>query len=188
MPTVQLQNSSQPDFTYLPDRQNYEARTARRLETEQLENYLPEGFPAQLEGPKLWKGSDYEGKEDEWVYQLTEEELKDIDEAVHAFEATEKPVSDIQKDTFLLPIFGPKIKQLTEDNVVEGRGFIVIRGINPDKYTRLQNIIAYTGISAYVGKRGQQGRHTIGKSFSCILLKFFSNIDILIRTHKRSCT
>lgn len=162
MPTVQLQNSSQPDFTYLPDRKNYEARTARRLEQEQLETDLPEGFPAQLEGPKLWTGSDYEGRESEWVYELTEEELAEIDHAVHDFEATEKPFSAIQKETFPLPTFGAKIKKLTEENVVDGRGFIVIRGLNPDNYTRAQNIIAYTGISAYVGKRGLQGRHTIG--------------------------
>jgi hypothetical protein len=165
MPTVQLQNSSQPDFTYLPDRKNYEARTARRLAQEQLETDLPEGFPDQLEGPKLWKGSDFEGKENEWVYQLNEEELKEIDEAIRDFEATEKHFSEIQKDTFPLPTFGAKIKQLTEENVVDGRGFIVFRGLNPDKYTRAQNIIAYTGISAYVGKRGLQGRHTLGKYY-----------------------
>lgn len=164
MPTIQLQNSSQPDFTYLPDRVNYKNRVARRLAEEQLEKELPEGFPAQLEGPKLWKGSDYEGKESEWVYQLTEQELKEIDDAVHDFEATEKHFSEISKETFPLPTFGAKIKALTEENVVEGRGFIVIRGLNPDKYTRAQNIIAYTGISSYVGKRGLQGRHTIGKS------------------------
>lgn len=163
MPTIQLQNSSQSDFTYLPDRVNYKNRVARRLAEEQLEKDLPEGFPAQLEGPKLWKGSDYEGKESEWVYELSEAELKEIDDAVHDFEATEKHFSAINKETFSLPTFGAKIKTLTEENVVEGRGFIVIRGLNPDNYTRTQNIIAYTGISAYVGKRGLQGRHTIGK-------------------------
>ena len=163
MPTIQLQNSSQPDFTYLPDRVNYKNRVARRLAEEQLEKDLPEGFPAQLEGPKLWKGSDYEGKESEWVYELSEAELKEIDDAVHDFEATEKHFSAINKETFSLPTFGAKIKTLTEENVVEGRGFIVIRGLNPDNYTRTQNIIAYTGISVYVGKRGLQGHHTIGK-------------------------
>lgn len=163
MPTVQFKNSTQPDITYLPDLANYKARTARRLAEEPLEKDVPEGFPAQLEGPKLWKGSDYEGKESEWVYVLTEQELKEIDDAVHDFEATEKPFSEISQETFKLPTAGPHIKQLTEEHVVDGRGFITIRGLNPDKYTRAQNIIAYTGLSAYVGKRGLQGRHTIGK-------------------------
>lgn len=165
MPTVQLQNSSQPDITYLPDLAKYKARVARRLNEEQLETSVPEGFPEQLEGPKLWKGSDYEGKESEWVYELSEQELKEIDDAVHEFEATGKDFSKISKETFPLPTAGPHIKKLTEDNVVDGRGFIVVRGINPEKYTREQNIILYTGVSAYVGKRGIQGSHSVGKLY-----------------------
>ncbi|OBZ83529.1 hypothetical protein A0J61_08422 [Choanephora cucurbitarum] len=161
MPTVQIKNASQPDFTYLPNLKNYKERTARRLSEKQLQKELPDGFPEQLDGPKLWKGSDYEGKESEWVYELTKEELQEIDNAVHKFEDTEKPFSEISKDTFPLPYFGPKVKELVEEEVVDGRGFIVIRGINPDKYTRAQNIIAYTGVSAYVGKRGLQGRHVL---------------------------
>ncbi|KAI8876338.1 Clavaminate synthase-like protein [Backusella circina FSU 941] len=161
MPTVQVKNSTQPDITYLPDRKNYEARVARRLNEEQLQKDLPDGFPEQLEGPKLWKGVDYQGKESEWVYELTEEELKEIDDAVHEFEATGKPFGEIQKDTFALPTLGPKITNLIQENVVDGRGFLVIRGINPDKYTREQNIIAYAGVSTFVGKRGLQGRHIL---------------------------
>ncbi|KAG1449737.1 hypothetical protein G6F56_008555 [Rhizopus delemar] len=161
MPTIQLKNDSQPDLTYLPDLKNYKERTSRRLAEEQLENFLPEGFPEQLEGSKLWKGSDYEGKESEWVYQLTPEELEEVDHAVHDFEATEKHFSEITKETFPLPQLGLKLKKLIEENVVDGRGFIVIRGLNPDKYTRAQNVIAYTGLSAWVGKRGLQGRHVL---------------------------
>jgi hypothetical protein len=162
MPTIQVKNSTQPDITYLPNRKNYESRVARRLNEEQLQKYLPDGFPEQLEGPKLWKGADYEGKESEWVYELNDEELKEIDDAVHDFEATGKPFGEIQKDTFALPTLGPKITKLITDNVVDGRGFLVVRGINPDKYTREQNVIAYAGVSAYVGKRGLQGRHILG--------------------------
>lgn len=163
MPTIQLQNSSQPDITYLPDLAKYKARVSRRLNDEQLETSVPDGFPEQLEGPKLWKGSDFEGKESEWVYEFTEQELEEIDHAVHEFETSGKKFTDISKESFPLPTAGPHLKQLTEENVVDGRGFIVVRGIDPDKYTREQNIILYTGVSAYVGKRGIQGKHAIGK-------------------------
>lgn len=163
MPTAQLQNKNQPDITYLPDHQKWQARTARRLKEEDLTKDLPEGFPKQLTGPKIWEGSDYEGKEDQWVYNLSPEELQEIDEAVHAFENTNQPLGDIKQDTFVLPTLGPKIKSLTEENVVSGRGFLVVRGINPDKYSREQQVIAYAGVSTYVGKRGLQGRHVLGK-------------------------
>ncbi|ORX90130.1 Clavaminate synthase-like protein [Basidiobolus meristosporus CBS 931.73] len=162
MPTIQIKNSSQPNITYLPDRKNWKERTERRLAEEQLTRELPEGFPEQLEGPKLWTGSDYEGKEEQWVYNLTEEELLEIDNAVKDFEATGKPLSAIQKDTFPLPNLGPKLKKLVEDEVVDGRGFLVVRGINPDQYSREQQVIAYAGTSAHIGKRGLQGRHVLG--------------------------
>ncbi|KAG2192184.1 hypothetical protein INT47_001595 [Mucor saturninus] len=159
-PTAQLQNSTQPDISYLPNRKKYEDRVACRLAQEDLKKDLP-AFPAQLFGPKVWKGSDYEGKETEWIYQLTEKELLEIDEATECFDATGKPLGEISKETFPLPTFGTKIKKLIEDDVLDGRGFIVVRGINPDKYTVHQNMIAYTGICAHVGKRGKQGQHVI---------------------------
>jgi hypothetical protein len=77
------------------------------------------------------------------------------------------------------------LKQLIEDDVVEGRGFLVVRGIDPDSYTRSQQVIAYAGISSYVGKRGLQGKHVLGTEiqkkkylkkdvfFICIIFFFF---------------
>jgi hypothetical protein len=162
MPTAQLQNKNQPDITYLPDRKKWQERTARRQKEEKLSQDLPDGFPKQLSGPKIWEGKDFEGKEEEWVYTLTEDELNEVDEAINAFEKTQKPFGDIDKATFVLPTLGPKITLLTEENVVSGRGFLVVRGINPDKYTKEQQVIAYAGFSAYVGKRGLQGRHVLG--------------------------
>ncbi|CAO3679741.1 unnamed protein product [Umbelopsis vinacea] len=161
MPTAQLQNKNQPDITYLPDHKKWQARTARRLEEEDLTKELPEGFPNQLTGPKIWEGKDFEGKEEEWVYNLTADELEEIDQAVYTFEKTGKPLGELQQDTFVLPTLGPKIKSLTEENVVSGRGFLVVRGINPDKFSREQQAIAYAGVSTYVGRRGLQGRHVL---------------------------
>ncbi|KAI8344315.1 hypothetical protein BC941DRAFT_458381 [Chlamydoabsidia padenii] len=162
MPTVQVLNKTQPNITYLPDRKNWQERTARRLAEEDLTKELPEGFPDQLEGPKIWKGEDYEGQEEKWVYQLNSQEIEEVHQAVLDFENSEKPLSAIEKDTtFNLPTLGPKLKQLIEEDVIEGRGFLVVRGIDPDRYTRLQQVIAYVGISSYVGKRGLQGKHVL---------------------------
>jgi hypothetical protein len=170
MPTAQLQNKNQPDITYLPDHKKWQARTARRLEEEDLTKELPEGFPKQLTGPKIWEGKDFEGKEEEWVYNLTANELEEIDQAVYAFENTGNPLGELRQDTFVLPTLGPKIKSLTEENVVSGRGFLVVRGINPDKFSREQQAIAYAGVSTYVGRRGLQGRHVLGM-YTCNVLE-----------------
>lgn len=43
-----------------------------------------------------------------------------------------------------------------------GRGFFVLRGLTPDKYSIEDNIIIYTGVSSYIGPiRGRQDNKVI---------------------------
>ncbi|KAL0095870.1 putative TfdA family oxidoreductase [Phycomyces blakesleeanus] len=161
MPTVQLKNNSQPDITYLPNYKKWKARTAHRLEKEILPTDLPAKFPKRLYGPKVWTGSDYEGKEGQWIYTMSKDELQEIHIAILAFEKTKRPLFDINQDTFPLCFLGPTIKKLIHEDVVDGRGFLILRGLDPEKYTRHQQIIAYAGISSYVGRRGLQGAHVL---------------------------
>ncbi|KAI9018780.1 hypothetical protein CLU79DRAFT_760378 [Phycomyces nitens] len=161
MPTIQLKNTSQPDITYLPNYKKWKARTAHRLEKEIISTKLPEKFPKRLHGPKVWTKSDYEGKESQWIYTMTKDELQEIHMSILAFEKTTMPLFNINQSTFPLSLLGPKLRKLIDEDVVNGRGFLVLRGLDPERYTRHQQIIAYAGISAYVGKRGRQGVHVL---------------------------
>jgi hypothetical protein len=78
--------SKQPDIGYHPDYQKYLERTARRLsENPDLPNTpLPPNFPKRLEGPIVWEGNDW-NSEDQWVYRLSESELREIDDALEHF-------------------------------------------------------------------------------------------------------
>lgn len=80
----------QPDIQYHPDELKWKARTARRLtEDPTLPSApLPQGFPAKVESPLVWEGKDWKS-EKEWVYDLSEAELKEIDDAVHHFHGTQ---------------------------------------------------------------------------------------------------
>jgi hypothetical protein len=64
----------------------------------------------------------------------------------------------ISKSLFPLPNLGPKLDKLSED-IHSGQGIIVLRGLEPGRYTDLENVILYTGISSYIAeKRGCQDR------------------------------
>lgn len=66
-----------------------------------------------------------------------------------------------------MPTLGPKLVELSLD-VHNGRGFSVIRGINPRDYSVEDLTLAYMGVSSYVAdKRGCQDKlgNMLGKLF-----------------------
>ena len=83
-----LKSSAQPDIDYHPDEAKWKARTARRLaEDPSLPSTpLPSGFPAHLESPLVWKGSDWK-EEKEWVYELSSDHLQELDNALQHFQS-----------------------------------------------------------------------------------------------------
>ena len=81
----------QPDISYEPDFDKYQSRTKRRLQDEDTLKPLPDGFPRKLESDLVWEGKDFplpgSGNEP-WVYNLSADELKEIDLALDYFKST----------------------------------------------------------------------------------------------------
>ena len=66
------------------------------------------------------------------------------------------PFECISQESFLLPTLGDKLKTLAAE-LTSGVGFFHIRGLDPQRYSNLMNVILYLGISSYVGgRRGRQ--------------------------------
>jgi len=92
----------------------------------------------------------------QWVYNITEENLQEIDRALAHFESLDKPLGFIDRDTFPLPTLSAELRKLAEV-LYHGRGFFVLREIPIDKYSRRQLAIVYAGVSSHVGSgRGRQ--------------------------------
>lgn len=63
---------------------------------------------------------------------------------------------DVNTDTFPLPSLKARLVQASEV-IHEGRGFVVLRGLQPDRYSNLDNILLYLGVTSYIAeKRGMQ--------------------------------
>jgi len=66
------------------------------------------------------------------------------------------PLECISQESFLLPTLGNKLKALAAE-LTSGVGFFLIRGLDPQRYSNLTNVVLYLGISSYIGgKRGRQ--------------------------------
>jgi hypothetical protein len=74
----------QPDISYHPDWNKYQARVARRTQNENLPKTLPEGFPKELRGDLVWEGESLAQKYD-WTFVFSADQQAEIDNALIHF-------------------------------------------------------------------------------------------------------
>ncbi|KAI1144285.1 Clavaminate synthase-like protein [Hypoxylon sp. FL0543] len=158
----------QPDISYAPDYNKWQARAARRLKEGNLPTTLPEGFPAQLTGDLVWEGQSIANTYD-WTYVLNAEQLDEIDRAVEHFKGLGLPLGYLTAETFPLPNLHSELRRLSGE-LHNGHGFFVIRGLRVDEHTREENVIIYAGISAHIApQRGRQDHKYNGQKADVVL-------------------
>ncbi|KAE9963103.1 hypothetical protein BLS_009689 [Venturia inaequalis] len=167
----------QPDIAYAPDFAKYQARTKKRLASENLhEQTLPAGFPTKLEGDFVWDGDSIQGTY-EWVHELTDTEIAEIEDALQHFKSLNKGLGFIDRETFPLPQLHTVLREVSKE-LHYGHGFKVIRGLPVDKHTREDNFIIYAGVSSHIAPiRGRQDSKFNGKPADVVLahIKDLSN-------------
>lgn len=84
MATTVITAPQQPDISYAPNVEKWRARTQRRLQTETLTKELPRGFPKKLVSDLVWEGDEIKDRYN-WVYELNEAELNEIEDALAHF-------------------------------------------------------------------------------------------------------
>ncbi|KAF4955702.1 hypothetical protein FGADI_4395 [Fusarium gaditjirri] len=158
----------QPDIAYAPNYENYQARTTKRLKEGNLPTSVPDGFPKQLTGDLVWEG-DSVGQTYDWTYKLSEEQLREIDQALQHFKGLGLSLGHLTTETFPLPKLHSELRKLS-DELHKGHGFFVIRGVNVDNYTREENAIIYVGISSHIAsQRGRQDSKFNGKPADVVI-------------------
>ena len=116
-----------------------------------------------VEGPSAWIGAEMKARAAEWTYRLSPAELDEIDAAVAAVRARGLDLADIGRDDFPLPTLGPTLDRLRHD-VIDGRGFVFLRGMRVEGRPVAETATAYWGVGAYFGRaRSQNGKgHLLG--------------------------
>ncbi|CVL09167.1 hypothetical protein FPRO06_13377 [Fusarium proliferatum] len=158
----------QPDISYHPDWEKYQARVSRRTQTEDLTKSLPEGFPKELKGDLVWDGETLAQKYD-WTYVLSAAQLEEIDKALAHFKSLNISKGYITQETFPLPTLHGELRRLSRE-LHFGHGFFVIRGLDVDRYSREENIIIYAGVSSHIGSiRGRQDAYFQGERADVVI-------------------
>ena len=105
---------------------------------------------APIEGPSAWYGSDMAKRSDQWLHRLGDAEVAEVNEAVAALIEAGTPILEVDRGNFPLPNLGPVLDGI-QDDVVNGRGFVLIRGLPAGTYTIEASALPYFGIGASFG-------------------------------------
>src|SRR5712671_621689 len=116
-----------------------------------------------IEGPSAWVGADMRGREAEWTYRLSPREIVEIETAMKAVHARGLDIADIRREDFPLPTLGPVLDRLRTE-VLDGRGFVLLRGMPAEDRPIAESATAYWGVGTYFGSaRSQNAKgHLLG--------------------------
>jgi hypothetical protein len=113
-----------------------------------------------LEEPCEWRS---ETIRDGYVVQLTDEHLGEIDDALAVAQSRTGDVLDITRGDFPLPTLGAELARLT-DELINGRGVVLLRGLPVGRYGKERASTAYWGIGTHLGRPWPQNAngHLLG--------------------------
>jgi len=113
-----------------------------------------------LNGPACWYGEELATSTD-WQFHLSDRHREEIHAAVET--TRQLAIHEITSDLFNLPTLASDLGKLRQD-IVEGRGFTLLRGMPVSTMDREEIIRAYVGVASYLGTAvSQNGKgHLVG--------------------------
>lgn len=111
-----------------------------------------------LEPQCEWKAADV-ADESVWTELLDATEQAELDAALrHALAAKGDDVLQVERDDFPLPNLHDRLVDI-ERELIDGRGFVRLRGIDRSRYTQAEMEVLYWGIGMHLGLPWEQNKH-----------------------------
>ncbi|KAH8892133.1 Clavaminate synthase-like protein [Thozetella sp. PMI_491] len=107
-------------------------------------------WPTTLDSALVWSGQDFQD-ESEYVYKLSADEISEITSALRHFQGLKLGLGEVKMATFPLPNLKSKLSGL-RSALFEGRGFLILRGLDSQSFSVEENAILSLGISSYVNE------------------------------------
>ena len=100
--------------------------------------------------PTAWKATDYQDNE-QWIRQFTEAELREINDATLNLKARGIEPERFTREDFPLSTLSAVLDDV-HDELENGRGFILLRGLNVEDYDLETLKILYWGLGTHLGE------------------------------------
>jgi hypothetical protein len=120
------------------------------------------GLPGAVQGASVWYGSEMAAST-EWLHMLSDADIAEVYAAAQPLAARQADIARITRSEFPLPNLGPKLEQVCAE-VMNGRGFALLRGLPVEEWSMREAATAYYGIGCYFGNaRSQNAKgHVLG--------------------------
>lgn len=122
----------------------------------------PDDLPPEQAGPAAWYGPEIASRGD-WILTLDAEDVAEIAAATRPLAATEADIAALTPQDFPLPRLGPRLAAMLDD-LMEGRGFALIRGLDISAWSMREAATAFFGLGRHLGRAcSQNGKgHVLG--------------------------
>lgn len=120
-------------------------------------------LPPEQTGPAAWYGPEMARRTD-WQMPLSPPEIAEIEAATKALASREADIAAVGPRDFPLPTLGTRLRARVQDEVLNGRGFLLLRGLPVERWTMRESATAFYGLGAHLGSaRSQNGKgHVLG--------------------------
>jgi hypothetical protein len=124
--------------------------------------FFPAGLPARIDDPSAWYGPAMAARSD-WIESLSAAELDELAVASTPWLSERADWSALSRGRFVLPTLAPRLARVQRE-LLEGRGFVLWRGLPLASWGRRQCAVAFYGLGAHLGRALSQNAqgHLLG--------------------------
>ena len=101
----------------------------------------------RYDGESAWRGANMMARDD-WVHEFSAEEINEL--ARVADDSADRDIATLRRDDFSLPVLDAALARIRDD-VVEGRGFALMRGLPVAEWSQARAARAYWAIGTRIG-------------------------------------
>jgi hypothetical protein len=123
---------------------------------------FPAGLPARIEHACAWQGADMAARDD-WIETLSAHELDELARASERWMDAGAELATLTREQFALPTLAARLQRV-RDELLEGRGFVLLRGVPVTRWGRRRSAVAFYGLGAHLGHARSQNAqgHVLG--------------------------
>ncbi len=119
-------------------------------------------LPPEVEDRSAWYGPEL-AKCDDWIERLSGVEIAEVEHALRQLDAKRSDFTFITASDVPLPTLAPRLQRIL-DEVLNGRGFVLIRALPVERWTRREAALAFLAIGVHLGNLRMQNAegHLLG--------------------------